>query len=51
MLYRLGFAYAKLNRLNEAREVLSEAVQVQGPFQQPSRDLLAKVNSARSKSH
>lgn len=51
VLYRLGFAYAKLNRLSEARDVLSQAVQVQGPFQQPSRDLLVKVNSARSKAH
>lgn len=51
VLYRLGFAYAKLNRLNDAREVLSQAVQVEGPFQQPSRDLLVKVNSARSKPH
>lgn len=51
VLYRLGFAYAKLNRLTEARDVLSQAVEIQGPFQQPSRDLLAKVNSARSKAH
>ena len=28
--YRLGFAYAKLNRVNEARDVLSEAVKVPG---------------------
>lgn len=49
VLYRLGFAYAKLNRLPEAREVLSQAVQVEGPFQQPSRDLLVKVNTARTK--
>lgn len=51
VLYRLGFAYAKLNRLNDAREVLSQATQIEGPFQQPSRDLLVKVNSARSKPH
>ena len=51
VLYRLGFAYAKLNRLTEARDVLSQAVEIQGPFQQPSRDLLVKVNSARSKAH
>jgi tetratricopeptide (TPR) repeat protein len=49
-LYRLGFAYAKLNRINEAREVLSEAVKISGPVQSLSQDLLAKVNGARAKS-
>ncbi len=47
-LYRLGYAYAKLNR-EEARNVLNEAVQIAGPVQQPSRDLLGKVNTARAK--
>jgi len=46
VLYRLGYAYAKLNRRAEAREVLREAINVQGPFQQASRDLLATVNAA-----
>lgn len=27
-LYRLGFAYAKLSRVNEARDVLMEAVKI-----------------------
>ena len=48
-LYRLGFAYAKLNKVNEARDVLSEAVKVPGPAQSMSQDLLAKVNAARAK--
>jgi tetratricopeptide (TPR) repeat protein len=48
-LYRLGFAYAKTNKTTEAREVLNEAVTIQGPLQQPSRELLAKVNAARAK--
>jgi tetratricopeptide (TPR) repeat protein len=48
-LYGLGFAYGKLNKLTEARDVLSEAVKIPGPFQAMSRDLLAKVNSARAK--
>jgi tetratricopeptide (TPR) repeat protein len=48
-LYRLGYAYAKLGRLTEARQVLSEASNIEGPFQGPSRELLAKVNSARAK--
>jgi len=50
-LYRLGFAYAKLpNHVNEAREVLTEAASIAGPVQQPSQDLLTKVNAARAKS-
>ncbi len=48
-LYRLGFAYAKLNRFTEAREVLMEAVKISGPVQAMSQDLLAKVNGARAK--
>jgi tetratricopeptide (TPR) repeat protein len=48
-LYGLGFAYGKLNKLTEAREVLTEAVKIPGPLQAMSQDLLTKVNSARSK--
>lgn len=48
-LYGLGFAYAKLNKLTEAREVLTEVAKMSGPFQAMSQDLLAKVNSARAK--
>jgi tetratricopeptide (TPR) repeat protein len=48
-LYRLGYAYAKTNKTTDAREVLSEAVKIDGPLQQPSKELLEKVNSARSK--
>jgi tetratricopeptide (TPR) repeat protein len=48
-MYRLGFAYAKLNRVSEAREVLQEAVKISGPVQQPAQDLLTKVNAARAK--
>src|SRR6266852_9125600 len=48
-MFRLGWAYAKLNKVTEAREVLVEAVKIPGPVQQPSQDLLAKVNAARAK--
>ncbi|MGA7401547.1 MAG: tetratricopeptide repeat protein [Candidatus Sulfotelmatobacter sp.] len=48
-LYRLGFVYAKLNKVAEAREVLTEAVKISGPVQAMSQDLLAKVNAARAK--
>ncbi len=48
-LYRLGYAYAKLNRVSEARETLTEAVKIPGPVQPLSQDLLSKVNAARAK--
>ena len=47
-LYRLGFAYAKLRRVDEARQVLAEAVKIPGPVQKPAQDLLLKVNAART---
>jgi tetratricopeptide (TPR) repeat protein len=48
-LYRLGFAYAKLNKVSQARDVLTEAVRIPGPVQSMSQDLLSKVNAARAK--
>lgn len=48
-LYRLGFAYAKTNKVTEAREVLTEAVKIAGPVQKPAQELLTKVNTARAK--
>ena len=48
-MYRLGFAYAKLSRTTEAREVLTEAVKIQGPMQSMTQELLTKVNAARAK--
>jgi tetratricopeptide (TPR) repeat protein len=48
-LYRLGYAYAKLNKVSEARDILTEAAGISGPTQQLSKDLLAKVNAARAK--
>jgi predicted Zn-dependent protease len=48
-MYRLGFAYAKLNKVSEARDVLQEVVKISGPVQQPAQDLLVKVNAARAK--
>ena len=48
-MYRLGYAYAKLNQVSEARETLQEAVKINGPVQQPAQDLLTKVNAARAK--
>jgi tetratricopeptide (TPR) repeat protein len=48
-LYGLGYAYGKLSKLTEAREVLNEAVKIQSPWQKISEDLLGKVNEARAK--
>jgi tetratricopeptide (TPR) repeat protein len=48
-MYRLGFAYAKLNKVGDARDVLNEIVKIPGPVQQPAQDLLTKVNAARAK--
>jgi tetratricopeptide (TPR) repeat protein len=46
--YFLGWDYAKLNRLAEARAILNQAVAIAGPVQGPAKDLLAKVNAARA---
>jgi hypothetical protein len=46
--YYLGWDYAKLHRLTEARAVLSDAAAIPGPVQAPIKDLLTKVNSARA---
>ncbi len=48
-MYRLGFAYAKLNKVSDARDVLNEIVKMPGPVQQPAQDLLNKVNAAKAK--
>lgn len=45
-LYRLGYAYGKVNRMAEAKATLTEAAAIPGPNQQPARDLLAKIEAA-----
>jgi tetratricopeptide (TPR) repeat protein len=47
--YYLGFAYAKMERAADAISALTQAGNIQGPYQQPARDLLAKIKAARSK--
>jgi hypothetical protein len=49
--YFLGWDYAKLNRLTEARVALTDAAAISSPVQQPSKDLLLKVNTARASQH
>jgi hypothetical protein len=46
--YFLGWDYAKLNKLSDARAILTEAAAIPGPMQTPTKDLLAKINSARA---
>jgi tetratricopeptide (TPR) repeat protein len=46
--YFLGWDYAKLNKLSDARAILTEAAAIPGPMQAPTKDLLAKINSARA---
>jgi len=46
--YFLGWDYAKQKRLTEARAVLSDAASIPGPMQQSTKELLGKVNSART---
>jgi tetratricopeptide (TPR) repeat protein len=48
-LYRLGFAYAKTGKLAEAKVTLTELAGIQGPYQGPARDLLAKVEAGAAK--
>jgi hypothetical protein len=45
-MYRLGFAYAKTGKLPEAKAALTEVAGKSGPYQQPAKDLLAKVDAA-----
>jgi tetratricopeptide (TPR) repeat protein len=44
-MYRLGYAYAKLNRKAEAKDVLVDVVRINGPLKQPAQDLLDKVET------
>ena len=43
-LYRLGYAYAKSKQMAQAKETLTEAASIPGPFQQASKELLSKVS-------
>jgi tetratricopeptide (TPR) repeat protein len=47
-LYRLGFAYAKDKQNANAKQVLTEAATVDGPFKEAAKELLAKVSAARA---
>jgi hypothetical protein len=49
--YFLGYEYAKVNVLTEARTILTEVAAISGPAQGPAKELLAKVNAARAAGH
>lgn len=48
-LFRLGYAYAKIGKLAEAKAALTEVAGTQGPYQESARDLLNKVTAAAAK--
>ncbi|MGI9103994.1 MAG: hypothetical protein ACR2IF_16255 [Terriglobales bacterium] len=50
-LFYLGFAYAKMERANDAIAALTKAAAIPGAYQQPAQDLLAKIKAARSRAH
>ncbi len=45
VLYRLGYAYAKLKRTPEARETLNQVIAMKGPYEKLARDVLAKLSA------
>ncbi len=49
ILYRLAFAYAKSNRIAEAKEAVGQCLVVEGPAQAQCRDLQTKLGAARKK--
>lgn len=48
-LYFLGYASAKQNRKADAIAALQKAAAIQGPYQAPAKEMLAKIQSAGKK--
>jgi tetratricopeptide (TPR) repeat protein len=46
--YFLGWNYAKMNKIADAKAILSDGAAIPGPMQAPIKDLLTKVNSAKT---
>lgn len=46
--YFLGWDYAKLNKIADAKAVLNDAAAIPGSMQAPIKELLTKVNSAKT---
>jgi len=45
-LFRLGYAYAKQNRKADSVAALQKAAAIEGPYQVPAKQMLAKVSAA-----
>ena len=45
-LFRLGYAYAKQNRKADSMAALQRAAAMEGPYQAPAKQMLAKVSAA-----
>lgn len=45
--YYLGFAYAKMERATDAVRALTNAAQIESPYQQPAQELLSKIKAVR----
>jgi len=50
-LYRLGFTLAKMQRIPEARTVLTEAVSVNSPYKSRAQETLNKIGGAAAHTH
>jgi tetratricopeptide (TPR) repeat protein len=48
-LFRLGYAYAKLNRRTDSVAALQKAAAIEGPYQTPAKEMLAKVSATGKK--
>jgi len=46
--YFLGWDYAKLNKVADAKAILTDAAAIPGSMQAPIKDLLTRVNSAKT---
>ena len=51
VLFYLANAYSLQREYGQAKQVLAEAVNVSGPYQQQSRTLLVKINAELAKGH
>ena len=45
-LYYLGYAYAKQNHRAEALASLQKAAAMEGPYEEPAKEMMAKINAA-----
>ena len=50
-LYRLGFTLAKMQRIPEARTVLTEAVTVNSPYKSRAQETLDKIGGGAARAH